>query len=60
MKQISTPSSRRREEQFSSSQPGEPLSPSKTTIDFIKSFARACKPLHLNSNNFALSSIVIN
>ena len=58
MKQISTPSLKRLEVEQSCYDDG--VRPSKLTLEFIKSFARACKPLQMNRSALDLSTIVVN
>lgn len=57
MKQISTPSFR----QFNN-EPSqyEAVRPSKMTLEFIRSFARACKPLQMSKGLLNMSTIIIN
>ncbi len=58
MKKISTPSLKRQEAAVSTFESTESIGPSKSTLAFIRSFARACKSIQLVSND--MSVIVVN
>ncbi len=58
MKQISTPSLKRLE--VAQSYYDDSVRPSKLTLEFIKGFARACRPLQMSRGALDLSTIVVN